>query len=396
MSNQVADVVVIGAGVQGLSAAYHLAKLGAAGVVVVEKETIGAGSSGRSASMLMLSRENEPKIRFSQYSYKRYMAFKDEFGVDPGFKKIGFLSVIPISTKSEEEAIKSISLIKHYIEMTRIRQRLGVTTEIMDQEDIKHLVPVVNVEDIILGVFGPDDGVIDPDAIMQAYAKGARARGVSIRQGVKATGIEVNAGKVTGVHTTDGFISTPTVVNAAGAEAIDVGKWVGITLPIMNRKRSIFVTTEVPEIPDNSPMVEDAEVEWYYRKEGPGVLMGMGKEESGEISKEPNLELLPRVVEFALHRVPLLANPQIGIMRGWSGIRPLTKDILPILGPVAGIIGFVNDCGWGGEGIMHSPAGGQIIAEFITEASKPTLELAPFLLSRFTEAQPAPTSSDGE
>ncbi len=372
MSNIVADVVIIGAGVQGLSAAYHLVKLGVANVVVVEKEMIGAGSSGRSASMLMLSRENQPKIEFSLFSYDRFMNFKDEFGIDPGFKKIGFLSIIP----------ESINEIRRYIEMARLRQQLGVTTEILSQEDIKRLLPFVNVDDIVLGVYGPDDGVIDPHSIMQAYSMRAREGGATIREGVIATGIEVKAEKVIGVNTTDGFISTPNVVNAAGASAVEVGKWVGLNIPLKNAVRSIFITDAVPEIPDGSPMVEDAEVEWYYRKEGPGILIGMGKDESGLVRDSINWDVLPQVIEFAEHRVPLLAKTKV--MRGWSGIRPLTTDILPILGPVPGISGFINDCGWGGEGIMHSPAGGQIVAEFITGDINPTFDLTPFLLSRFT------------
>ena len=166
-----ADVVVIGAGVQGLSAAYHLAKKGGNRILVLEKQFIGAGSSGRSATMFMLQRENEPKIRMSQYSFERYMSFESELGVSPGYKRIGFLSV----------AVEKKTL--DVLKMAKLRQELGVQTEILGPEDIRKLVPVVNTSDIIVGVFGPEDGIIDPHAIMNGYKDGAQRYGVEIYQG---------------------------------------------------------------------------------------------------------------------------------------------------------------------------------------------------------------------
>lgn len=369
----IADVVVIGAGVQGLSSAYHLAKKGAKHVIVLEKEYIGAGSSGRSGSMLMLQRENEPKIKLSQYSFDRYMLFESEFGVNPRYKKIGFLSVA-----GEEKALDALK-------MAKIRQELGVQTIIMGPEDIHKLVPVVNISDIIVGVFGPDDGMIDPNAIMAGYKEGAERNGVKILQGkdYEVIGIDVKNDRVTGVVTRSGYVSTNIVVNASGADAIDVGNWVGISLPIKNRRRNIYITEPFLEIPDDTPLVEDAEMEWYYRKEGPGVLIGMGKEETTSISLTANFDFLPKVIEFGLHRVPILEKATIDHRKGWSGIRSLTPDICPIIGPVDTVKGFYNCCGWGGEGIMHAPAGGQLIAECILDGRTTTLDINPFLLSRF-------------
>ncbi len=368
-----ADVVIVGAGVQGLSAAYHLAKKGLRNIVVLEKDYIGAGSSGRSASMLMLQRENEPKIRLSQYSYNMYMTFKEELGVDIGYKKIGFLSVV--TEKKVLDALK----------MAKIRQELGVQTEILGPEDIKKLVPVVNTEDILVGVFGPDDGMIDPHAIMNGFKEGAQRYGVKIFQGgdFEVTGINVVNGKVVGVNTRLHNIATESVVNAAGADAIAIGIMVGINLPIMNRRRNIFVTEDFPLIPDNTPLVEDAEMEWYYRKEGPGVLIGMGKEDDVDISLTPNADYLPKVIDFAMHRVPILANAKFDRKKGWSGIRSLTPDICPIIGSIETVKGFYNSCGWGGEGIMHAPAGGQLVAECIADGKTSLYDLAPFSASRF-------------
>ncbi len=369
-----ADVVVIGAGIQGLSAAYHLAKMGIKHILVLEKEYIGAGSSGRSCSMLMLQRENEPKIKMSQYSFQQYMSFENELGQNPNYKRIGFLSVA-----GEKKAVDALKMAKK-------RQELGVQTEILGTKDIQKLVPVVNTSDVIVGVFGPEDGTIDPNAILQGYKNGAERYGVEICQGreYEVIGIEIKDEKIFGVHTKSGFVSTEIVINASGADAINVGHWLGIELPIMNRRRSIYITEPFPEIPDDTPLVEDAEMEWYYRKEGPGVLIGMGKEESSNISFTPNFDFLPTVVEFALHRVPILGKAQFDQQKGWSGIRPLTPDICPIIGPIDKVQGFYNSCGWGGEGIMHAPIGGQLVAECVYNGRTSTMDISPFLLSRFS------------
>lgn len=368
---ETADVVVVGAGIQGLSAAYHLNKIGIQNVVVVEMETIGAGSSGRSAAMLTLQRANEPSVRLAQLSYGKYMAFEDELDVDTGYRPVGFLTVC------------GEALARQTRDGAELRQALGVRTEILSPAGVRDLVPAVNTDDIALGVLGVDDGVIDPHMIMQGYAAAARRMGTEINEGVTAMGIQVAGGSVTGVETTHGPVATPWVVNAAGAQAAEVVRWVGLDIPIENRRRSIFVTQPFPQIPDDTPMVHDDDVEWYYRKEGPGVLMGMGTEEATTVSWSINWDFLPRVVDYALHRVPILAEAEI--MRGWSGIRSLTPDGRPVIGLVDGVDGFVNLCGWGGQGVTGAPAGGQLVAEIIHTGRAESLPIEPFLLSRFAQ-----------
>lgn len=373
---QTADVVVIGSGIQGLSAAYQLAKRGAGRVLVIEKEFIGAGASGRSASMLMLQREGELKVLLSEVSYRAYMQFEDELGRPPGFRRIGTLTVA-----GEESALPQLRNAK-------LLQERGIETQVLGPEDIRKLVPSLNTEDLLLGVYGPDDGTIDAHAIMTAYKEGAQRCGAEICQGRahEATGISVEAGRVTGVHTPCGFISTRTVVNAAGASAAEVGNWVGLTLPISNRRRNIYVTEPFPAVPDHAPFVIDIDREWYFRKEGPGVLIGMGKEEATSAAMTINADFLPLIIDYGVHRLPILEQATIDRNKGWSGIRSLTPDDNPILGPVDTVQGYFNDCGWGGEGVMHAPVGGLIIAECVLDGRATTLDVTPFLAARFVNA----------
>jgi sarcosine oxidase subunit beta len=216
---------------------------------------------------------------------------------------------------------------------------------------------------------------------MQAYVQHSRRMGAEIHEKVEATGIVREQDRVIGVETTAGLISTPVVVNAAGPRAAQVGAWVGLGLPIRNFKRTIFITDRFDEIPDNSPFVMDLAAEWYFRKEGHGILMGMGIEESTTFEPQLDWQYLDLMIQHAMHRAPVLE--QARVMRGWAGLRSLTPDDYPILGPVPGTSGFINACGWGGHGVMHAPIGGQLVAEWIVDGQSSTMDGTPFLFDRF-------------
>jgi len=365
-----ADVVIIGAGVIGCSTAYHLARMGITDVVVVEMDQVGAGSSGKSASMLSLQFcTDELSARMAKYSYARYMEFEEEIGVPIDFKKIGWVSLA--TQESAEHLRKSAELL----------QALGIETEILSPEEIKRRYPEINTEDIVLGTWGPDDGTVDPHMIMWGYIGRARELGVKLHQGVRATGISVRQGHVEGVATTDGFVATRTVVNAGGPWAIEIGKWVGIEIPIINAARSIVVTGPFPEILSTWPFVEDLTAEWYFRPEGPGVLMGMGKTPTEELVIPFRLEVVDAMMDTAAHRVPVLMNAPF--LTGWTGVRPLTPDDRPILGPVSSVEGLILNCGWGGTGIIQAPLAGQLVAEIIADGRASTMDISPFRIERF-------------
>jgi sarcosine oxidase, subunit beta len=365
------DIIIIGAGVQGLSTAYNLALNGARSVLVLESQvTSGLGSSGRSAAMLMKSRENAAKIRLSLYSYDRFMDFSYEFDEQLEFRKIGFLS-----------AVKS-NLALRYEEEHALRVSLGVPSEKLTPQDIARLCPGVYTADLAFGIYCPDDGQINPFQIMNAYRRKGEDLGVQYRFETAATNIVLQAGRIAGVETTSGKLSCDVVVNAGGADAKKINEWLGMLLPISNRRRSLYhCKTVFPEF-NSGPMVEDAELEWYYRPDGNGnILIGMGLEPENNVLNGANMDYLPEVRKAAQVRAPKLA--QFVLTGGSSGIRPKTPDILPIIGPQRGISGFFLNCGWGGEGIMHSPAGGAITADWILNSNKVDIDKSLFLPERF-------------
>jgi sarcosine oxidase subunit beta len=372
MIQTTADVVIIGAGVIGCSTAYHLARMGITDVVVVEMDQVGAGSSGKSASMLSLQFcVSELSARMAKYSYARYMQFEEEIGVPIDFKRIGWVSLA--TQESAEHLRRSAELL----------QSLDIETEMLTPEEIKRRYPEINTEDIVLGTWGPGDGTVDPHMIMWGYIRRAREMGVKLHQGIRATGIRVRQGQVEGVVTDDGFVATRMVVNTGGPWAIEIGKWVDVEIPIINAARSIVVTGPFPEIPATWPFVEDLTAEWYFRPEGPGILMGMGKTPTEELDIPFHLEVVDEMMDTAAHRVPVLMNAPF--LTGWTGVRPLTLDDLPILGPVPSVDGLILNCGWGGTGIIQSPIAGQLVAELISEGRTSTLDIGPFRIERFEE-----------
>lgn len=373
-----ADVVVIGGGIQGLSCLYHLAARGINNVSLVELDLLGSGSSGRSAAMLVLAMSRAETIALSRLASTEYFRFGELFGEQMHYKPIGHLTV---ATPAAERSLR------HEI---RVQQANDVPVEVLNPEEIQRIVPALNTGDLVLGALCRPDGVLDPHAIMQTYTRAARAHGAEINERVQATGIRMEHGRVVGVETTAGLISTPVAVNATGARAREVGKWVGLDLPITNYQRHIFITDEFTQVPQNTPFVMDLEVEWYFRKEGENVLMGMGREESTSFEPQFVPEFQERVIERAALRAPLLLEATI--LRGWAGLRALTPDDLPVLGFAPGVEGFCNCCGWGGHGVMHAPSGGILTAELIAEGKATSMDITPFRYERFT-AEAGPRAS---
>jgi len=365
-----ADVVIIGGGIQGLSLAYYLAKLGLVDVCVLEMNTLGSGSSGRSAAIIGFGFPSETCLPLTRYSYGAFMRFQEELQAAPGYEPIGCLLLA--SARTAPELRQRHSLL----------EQLGLESHLVTGQTICELTPGLNVADVEVAMYSENEGCIDPHSIMMGYAHQARMMGVIILEGVKAMGLEIGAGQVSGVHTTAGTIATRCVVNAAGFAARGVAAWTGMDLPITNLKRHIFVCGPVPAYTRSIPFTYEVDLPWYMRREGPGILIGMGSEESDEEEPMVDWGFLDAVIEHSLHRAPPLA--EAGVKTAWAGLRPVTPDDDPILGPAAHLDGFYNDCGWGGHGIMHAPAGGALLAEWITTGDVTTFEVKCYDAERFS------------
>lgn len=373
-----ASVVVVGGGVVGSSIAYHLARRGARDVVVLERDAVGAGTTSKAAGGIRAQFATEAEIRMSLESIGVFERFADEFGVDIGYRKIGYLFLV--SDPADLEGFR---------QRVALQRSLGVDVRIITPAEAQALVPALRVDDLLAAVWGPGDGLAGPAEVTAGFAARARALGARIVEGVEVRAIDVTGGRVRGVRTPRGDVATPLVVNAAGPAAARVGRLAGVEIPVHPRRRHIFFTEPFPEIPGPVPLTTDRATGFYFRKEveqlllSPGDVQDIGEDHAAPVDRA----MIDETVQKAVHRVPALAEARIA--GGWAGLRPLTPDDHAIIGPAPGVDGLFLAVGFGGHGFQHSPATGRLVAEWVIDG-KPSMDLSLFAPARFARGGPAP------
>jgi sarcosine oxidase subunit beta len=221
--------------------------------------------------------------------------------------------------------------------------------------------------------------------VTQAYVQHARRLGARFDFGRAATGLEMEGARVAGVRTATGTISTPLVVNAAGAYAAEVARWAGVDLPVRPVRRHCFTTQPLPFARADLPMIVDMKSGVYMHRESGGMLMGLANPDEPEgFDTSVDWSFVERIVEPAVHRLPALEAAEIA--NAWAGLYETTPDHNAILGPPAGVEGLMLANGFSGHGFMHAPAVGQLLAEWITDG-RPSLDLHPLRFERFSENQ---------
>jgi sarcosine oxidase, subunit beta len=375
-----ASAVIIGGGVVGCSIAYHLARRGLRDVVVVEREAVGAGTTSKAAGGIRAQFPTETEIRFSLEAIRVFERFHDEFGVDIGYRKIGYLFLV-----ADEQDLLGFE------ERMALQRRLGVDVRLITPKDAQALVPALRVDDLLAAVWGPQDGMAGPAEVTNGFARRARELGARILEGLDVTGIDLEESRVRGVRTSQGRIEAPRIVNAAGPSAARVGRLAGLELPVLPRRRHIFFTEPFPELPGPVPLTTDRASGFYFRKEMEQVLLSPGDVEDvgDDLAVAVDWGRVESTVQKALRRLPVIENARIA--GGWAGLRPLTPDDHAIVGPAPGIDGMFVAVGFGGHGFQHSPATGRYVAEWILDG-RPSMDLALFDPGRF--AQGAATAHD--
>ena len=369
-----ASVVIVGGGIMGASTAYHLAKRGLTDCVILEKEFLAQASTGLSAGGIRQQFSHPANIRLSQEAVRLFERFDEEFGVDINFRQVGYLFLAQ-SEASWQEILENV----------QVQRAAGVPVEVLSPDEIKYRWPYVNVNDLKGGTFGPQDGYADPYSVAMAFASSARRLGVRIEEQTRVTGIYVEGGRVKGVETNRGAIAAPVVVNVAGAWGAEVARMAGFNLPVQPYRRQVFMTQAFPAIPKPVPMILDIDLSFYFRGEGPGVLMGMSDHtEPPSFNTNVDYCFLERVIDAAVQRAPILEQAEI--MRGWAGLYDITPDDNPIIGPLPGVEGLFCAIGFSGHGFQQGPTVGRVLSELILD-KRTGFDLGPFAHDRFDKGQ---------
>jgi sarcosine oxidase subunit beta len=365
-----ADVIIIGGGIVGASIAYQLALKRAGRVILLEKGQLGEGSTSRCVGGIRTQFSTDINIRFSLESLKMFERFQEEFGIDPGFRQIGYLFLA--TTLPEMEGFeKTVAL----------QRRFDIPVELLEGDGIKRRWPYLRTDDVVGGTFCPWDGYAGPSEVLSGFVAAAKREGAKICEGVEAIGIITRKGKVESVKTKEGEISTRMVVNAAGPHAAAIGEMVGVDVPVKPLRRQIFVTAPFHFTEQTIPLTIDFHRGWYFRREIDGILL------SGPLDREPSFNLstdyeaMAETVENATFRVPALERAQIA--RGWAGLYEISPDHHAILGKVPEVEGFIVANGFSGHGFQHSPAVGKVIAELIVDGRATSIDISPLSIQRF-------------
>lgn len=370
-----ADIVIIGGGVMGASAAYHLAKRGVKNIVLLEKEEFfGTGATGRCAGGVRYQFSTEINIKLSLESLPMLERFKEEIGQDVNYRQCGYLL---IATNEQDAAA--------FQRNVELQNRLGVPTQLLSGDEVRARLPLMKFDDALAGTFNQKDGIVDPNSVVMGYVSAAQKMGVQAFNNAEVTGIAVGGGEVRAVQTNLGEIQTRAVLNAAGPWAGLIGRMAGIEIPVTPLRRQMFTTNPLPEIPADFPFVIDFAQSLYFHREGEGLLIGMSNqhEKPGfDQNVDEDFELVN--LEAAIARMPLVERASRA--SHWAGLYEVTPDAHPIYGGTE-VKGFTVCAGFSGHGFMHGPVSGKLMSEYILDGKFSTLDVSMLDLKRFEEGR---------
>ncbi len=375
-----ARIVVVGGGAVGCSIAYHLAGLGQRDVVVLEKSGLTHGSTWHAAGLVGQLRSKRNLTRLMQYSAQLYGRLEAETGQATEWKPVGSLRLA-----SSEERWSELK------RMATTARSFDFELHTLSPKEALDRFPLITTQGVVGAVFVPNDGSVEPSSLTMAYAKGARAKGVRIVEGVLVRGFESSGRRITRVLTDQGAIECEIVVNAAGIWARDVARMAGVQVPAGAVEHQYLITEKSDKVPPGLPTLRDPDNIFYLKPE-PGALAIGGWERGtptfgaagvpfgfGRELFQANQERLEAFLLPAAERIPVLN--ELGIRTVINGPIPISPDGEPIMGLAPERDNFYVACGFT-SGIAASGGAGKAMAEWIVEG-EPGLDLWAFDVRRF-------------
>jgi glycine cleavage system aminomethyltransferase T/glycine/D-amino acid oxidase-like deaminating enzyme len=390
-----ARIVIIGGGIMGCSVAYHLSQLGETDVVLLEQGRLTSGTTWHAAGLVGQLRAHESMTRLIRYSTDLYASLEAETGLATGWKKCGSLAVARTSDRMVQ--LKRTAA---------VARAYGVACDVIGAAEAGRLFPLMRTDDLQGAVWLPGDGKANPADLTLALAKGARNRGVKIFEGVRVTEPTlVNADGRRSVRTLEwndkhgrmGTIATDVVVLCGGQWSREMGRRMGVTVPLFSCEHFYIVTDVIPGVFRDLPVMRDPDGYIYFKEEVGGLLMGgfepdatpwlQSARHRGGIPENFEFQLLPDnwdafqiLMENAILRVPALETAQV--KQFYNGPESFTADNNFILGPAPGLANVWVGGGFNSMGIASAGGAGKALAEWIVQG-EPTLDLWPVDIRRF-------------
>ena len=374
------DAIVIGAGVIGCSVAFHLARLGAPRVLVLEQSQIGAGTTAQSSGILRTHYsipENVALARASWAAFEDFAAYVGDDEASSGLVKCGYLIAAPQGDKCEALAAA----------LAAQRER-GIDAREIDAREARTLLPIADLADAALIGYEPQAGFADAYLVATGFARAARRAGVVIREGVTVEGLVVDGDRVIGIETSAGRFDADVVVSTQNIWAAQIESWTGLAMPVFPERHIVLALEAQTAYTAAMPVFKDlASPGMLYCRSygGRQMLVSEGVEgerlasldiEQGEIA----LDTVVRIGEQVAARFPAFA--EAGLASSWTGVYDVTPDWNPVLGRVPGLPGLVVGYGFSGHGFKLSPAVGKVLAQEALGIA-PELSLAPYAIDRF-------------
>lgn len=364
------EVVIVGGGIVGCSIAYHLAKLGITDVVLLERRQLTCGTTWHAAGLVPQLRATRNLTELSKYTADLLRTLEADTGQATGYKQNGSVTVA-LNAERFEELKRGASMARSF----------GVEVEVLGPAQVKALHPLLEVRDVVGGLWLPQDAQTNPVDTTIAFAKGAKQRGVRVLEGIAVQGIMLENGRARGVRTAQGEVRAQTVVLAAGMWSHHLARAVGVRLPLQAAEHFYVVTAAIEGLPRDLPVLRVPD-EWAYYKEETGKLL-VGAFEP--VAKPWGLAGIPQdfcfdslpddidhftpVLEKAIVRLPVLEHT--GIQTWFNGPESFTPDDRYLLGETAEVRDLFVACGFNSIGIQSSGGAGKVLAEWIRDRRIP-------------------------
>ncbi len=387
-----ARVVIVGGGIIGCSVAYHLAHMGWKDVVLLERDRITSGTTWHAAGLMVtFGSTSETSTQMRKYSCDLYERLEAETGQSTGFRRTGFIEVASDRDRLEE-----------YRRVSAHNRFLGIDVHEISPAQVGELFPLARVDDLLAGFYVKEDGRADPVGVTMALAKGARAQGARLLEGVPVTGVLKERGVVKGVTTAFGNIEAEYVVNCAGMWARQFGERAGVNIPNQAAEHYYLITERIPELRElraDWPVLEDPGSHVYFREEVGGMMIGLFEpvcapwkiegipEDFSFAEIQPDWERMGPYVETAMKRVPITMN--VGVKKFFCGPESFTPDLRPIVGEAPELKNYFVAAGLNSIGILTGGGLGRVMAHWIVNGS-PDVDITAMNIDRLHTYQRNP------